>query len=143
MSGFKKTHRKHIANLYNPKEFKKYDKKYIYAIIATDFGIINENYVETIRRFIIRRTERRQEYKCEVQLYLKTTKKPDHARMGRGGRRPSRKIGYVKPGKILFVFGELKEDFQLRHVRRVETKLPFTCKVVQMVKTNFRNRRKY
>ena len=134
--------------LYNPKGYKfiKIHKKKSkafgsgftiknrYGIISRTFGLITSRQLETLRRYISRRLQKRSKAFRRVSLTSIITKKSNKARMGKGMGKFNRWVGYIRPGIVLFEFSELKQlDINSNisgEFSKLQSKLPFKCKFI-------------
>jgi len=108
--------------LYNVKKmYKSYKKPFKqgklvwgnYGIVSTDFGLMTVSQIESLRRYISRRTRKLNKRKLKrFFLTHKMFKKSTNARMGKGKGKFYKFYGYVKPGSVIFEFTYYPSNFR-------------------------------
>jgi large subunit ribosomal protein L16 len=58
------------------------------------------------------------------------TAKPAETRMGSGKGSVDHWVAVVKPGRIMFELGGVRDDIALEALRRAAQKMPIKCKVI-------------
>ena len=59
------------------------------------------------------------------------TQKPAETRMGSGKGNPEYWVAVVRPGRIMFEIGGVREELAVEALRRAMHKLPMQCRVVK------------
>ena len=67
------------------------------------------------------------------------TKKPAETRMGSGKGSPEFWVAVVKPGRVLFEIGGVKEEICIEALRRASYKLPCKVKIARKEETTVSN----
>jgi large subunit ribosomal protein L16 len=84
------------------------------VIRAMQYGSLNNNEIESIRRLIRRKIKRSGQLSIRAYGYLPLLKKPAEVRMGKGkGNKLRYKIFPVRPGQILVQLEKISVDIAL------------------------------
>ena len=98
-----------------------------YGIVATEPCWITSNQIEASRIAMTRYTKRGGQVWINIFPDKPVTKKPAETRMGSGKGSPEYWVAVVKPGRVLFEIGGIKEEVAMEALRLASHKLP--CKV--------------
>ena len=98
-----------------------------YGLVATEPCWITSNQIEAARIAMTRYTKRGGKVWINIFPHKPVSKKPAETRMGSGKGSPEYWVAVVKPGRVLFEMGEIKEDIAMEALRLASYKLP--CKV--------------
>ena len=108
------------------------------TICHGEFGLVAEapcwitsNQIEAARIAMTRYTKRGGQVWINIFPHKPVTKKPAETRMGSGKGSPEFWVAVVKPGRVLFEIGGLKEEICVEALRRASYKLPCKVKVVK------------
>ena len=120
--------------------FKSYTKKfnkgilnfYNFGIMSTSFGLVSARQLETLRRFISKRINKKCRRFHRLSLTHSIFKKGDKSRMGKGSGKFYKWFGYITPGSIIFEFSNYITDavYLKKTFFYLQTKLPFKCKII-------------
>ena len=102
-----------------------------YGIVATEPAWITSNQIEAARIAMTRYTKRGGKVWIKIFPDKPITKKPAQTRMGSGKGNPEFWVAVVKPGRVMFEIGGIKEDVAREALRLASHKLPITCKIVK------------
>ncbi len=97
------------------------------GLVAEEPCWITSNQIEAARIAMTRYTKRGGQVWINIFPHKPVTKKPAETRMGSGKGSPEFWVAVVKPGRVLFEIGGLKEETCIEALRRASYKLP--CKV--------------
>ena len=98
-----------------------------FGLVAQEPCWITSNQIEAARIAMTRYTKRGGQVWINIFPHKPVTKKPAETRMGSGKGSPEFWVAVVKPGRVLFEIGGLKEETCVEALRRASYKLP--CKV--------------
>ena len=98
-----------------------------FALVAQEPCWITSNQIESARIAMTRYTKRGGQVWINIFPHKPVTKKPAETRMGSGKGSPEFWVAVVKPGRVLFEIGGVKEEICIEALRRASYKLP--CKV--------------
>ena len=98
-----------------------------YALVAQEPCWITSNQIEAARIAMTRYTKRGGQVWINIFPHKPVTKKPAETRMGSGKGSPEYWVAVVKPGRVLFEIGGIKEETAMEALRLASHKLP--CKV--------------
>ncbi len=101
-----------------------------YGIIATTPCWITSNQIEAARIAMTRYTKRGGNVWINIFPHKPVTKKPAETRMGSGKGSPEFWVAVVKPGRVLFEMGGIKEEVAREALRLATYKLPCGTKIV-------------
>ena len=102
-----------------------------------DFGLqalepawITSNQIEAARIAMTRYTKRGGKVWINIFPHKPVTKKPAETRMGSGKGSPEFWVAVVKPGRVMFEMGGIKEEVAREALRLATYKLPCGTKIV-------------
>ena len=98
-----------------------------YGIIALEPCWITSNQIEAARIAMTRYTKRGGKVYINIFPHKPVSKKPAETRMGSGKGSPEYWVAVVKPGRVLFEMGDIKDEIAMEAMRLASHKLP--CKV--------------
>ena len=101
-----------------------------YAIVAQEPCWITSNQIEAARVAINRYTKRGGQVWINIFPDKPVTKKPAETRMGSGKGSPEYWVAVVKPGRVLFEIGGVKEQVAREALTRATYKLPCKTKII-------------
>ena len=102
-----------------------------YAIVAQEPCWITSNQIEAARIAMTRHTKRGGQVWINIFPHKPVTKKPAETRMGSGKGSPEFWVAVVKPGRVMFEIGGIKEEVALEALRLATHKLPCKVKIVK------------
>jgi len=102
------------------------------GIISLTFGLVSAKQLETLRRYLSRRINKKSRRLYNLSLTHAIFKKGDKSRMGKGSGKFYKWFGYIKPGSVLFEFSDYSYNLAFLQDRfnYMETKMPFKCKLI-------------
>ncbi len=107
------------------------------AVIFGEFGLQSEQaawltarQIESARRVMVRYLRRGGKMWIRVFPDKPVTKKPAETRMGSGKGSPDHWVAVVKPGRILFEIGGIKENLAKEAMHLASYKLPVSTRFV-------------
>lgn len=101
-----------------------------YGIQALEPAWINSRQIEASRRAITNAIRRGGKVWIRIFPDKPVTQKPAETRMGSGKGNPEFWVAVVKPGRILFELGGVREDLAQDALMRAIHKLPIKCRIV-------------
>ena len=101
-----------------------------YGIVATAPAWITSNQIEAARIAMTRYTKRGGKVWINSFPHKPVTKKPAETRMGSGKGSPEFWVAVVKPGRVMFEIGGIKEDVAKEALRLAQYKLPVSTKIM-------------
>ena len=101
-----------------------------YGIVATEPAWITSNQIEAARIAMTRYTKRGGKVWIKIFPDKPITKKPAQTRMGSGKGNPEFWVAVVKPGRVMFEIGGIKEEVAREALRLAMHKLPCKVKIV-------------
>jgi len=102
-----------------------------YGIQALEPAWINSRQIEASRRAITNAIRRGGKVWIRVFPDKPVTQKPAETRMGSGKGNPEFWVAVVKPGRILFELGGVREELAEDALMRAIHKLPIKCRIVK------------
>ena len=102
-----------------------------FGLVAEEPCWITSNQIEAARIAMTRYTKRGGQVWINIFPHKPVTKKPAETRMGSGKGSPEFWVAVVKPGRVLFEIGGLKEETCVEALRRASYKLPCKVKVAK------------
>ena len=102
-----------------------------YAIVAQEPCWIKSNQIEASRIAMTRYTKRGGQVWINIFPHKPVTKKPAETRMGSGKGSPEYWVAVVKPGRVMFEIGGVKEETAMEALRLASHKLPCKVKIVK------------
>jgi large subunit ribosomal protein L16 len=106
-----------------------------YGLVAEESAWIDSKQIEAARRAITHFTKRGGQIWIRVFPDKSVTAKPAETRMGSGKGAPDHWVAVVKPGRILFELGDVREDVAKMALRRAAFKLPIPTRFVTKAET--------
>ena len=101
-----------------------------YGIVATEPAWITSNQIEAARIAMTRYTKRGGKVWIKIFPDKPITKKPAQTRMGSGKGNPEFWVAVVKPGRVMFEIGGIREEVAREALRLASHKLPCKVKIV-------------
>ena len=101
-----------------------------YGIVAQEPCWIKSNQIEAARIALTRYIKRGGKVWIKIFPDKPVTKKPAETRMGSGKGSPEFWVAVVKPGRVMFEIGGIKEEVAREALRLAMHKLPCKCKIV-------------
>jgi len=102
-----------------------------FGIVAQEPCWIKSNQIEAARIAMTRYTKRGGQVWINIFPHKPVTKKPAETRMGSGKGSPEYWVAVVKPGRVLFEIGGIKEETAMEALRLATYKLPCKVKIVR------------
>ena len=102
-----------------------------YGIVAMEPCWITSNQIEAARIAMTRYTKRGGQVWINIFPHKPVTKKPAETRMGSGKGSPEFWVAVVKPGRVMFEIGGVKEEICMEALKRATYKLPCKVKIVK------------
>ncbi len=101
-----------------------------FGLMALDSGWVNSRQIEAARRAITHYVKRGGKVWIRIFPDKPVTTKPAETRMGSGKGAVEYWVAVVKPGRIMFELGGVRQDIGEEALRRAAQKLPLKCKLV-------------
>ncbi|MDR0384220.1 MAG: 50S ribosomal protein L16 [Christensenellaceae bacterium] len=101
-----------------------------FALVALEPGWITNNQIEAARVAMTRFTKKGGKMWIDIFPHKSVTKKPANTRMGSGKGNPEVWVAVVKPGRVLYEIGGVKEEEAREALRLASHKLPIKTKIV-------------
>ena len=101
-----------------------------FGLMALDSGWVNSRQIEAARRAITHYVRRGGKVWIRIFPDKPVTTKPAETRMGSGKGAVDYYVAVVKPGRIMFELGGVRQDVADEALRRAAQKLPLRCKIV-------------
>ena len=102
-----------------------------YGLVALEPCWIKSNQIEASRIAMTRYTKRGGQVWINIFPHKPVTKHPAEARMGSGKGSPEYWVAVVKPVRVLFEIGGVKEETAMEALRLASHKLPCKVKIVK------------
>ena len=102
-----------------------------FGLVAAEPCWIRSNQIEAARIAMTRHTKRGGKVWINIFPHKPVTKKPAETRMGSGKGSPEYWVAVVKPGRVLFEIGGVKEEIAMEALRLASHKLPCKVKIVK------------
>jgi large subunit ribosomal protein L16 len=102
-----------------------------YGIQALEPAWINSRQIEASRRAITNAIRRGGKVWIRIFPDKPVTQKPAETRMGKGKGNPEFWVAVVKPGRIMFELGGVREDLAEEALTRAIHKMPIKCRIVK------------
>lgn len=102
-----------------------------FALVAQEPCWITSNQIEAARIAMTRYTKRGGQVWINIFPHKPVTKKPAETRMGSGKGSPEYWVAVVKPGRVMFEIGGIKEETAMEALRLASHKLPCKVKIVR------------
>ncbi len=101
-----------------------------FGLMALEPAWINSRQIEAARRAITHFVKRGGKVWIRIFPDKPITQKPAETRMGSGKGAVEYYVAVVKPGRIMFELGGVRQDIADEALRRAAQKLPIKCKIV-------------
>jgi large subunit ribosomal protein L16 len=101
-----------------------------YGLMALEGTWITSRQIEAARRTITNYVRRGGKVWIRIFPDKPVTAKPAETRMGSGKGSVDHWVAVVKPGRIMFELGGVRDDIALEALRRAAQKMPIKCKVI-------------
>jgi large subunit ribosomal protein L16 len=101
-----------------------------FGLMALDSGWVNSRQIEAARRAITGHVKRGGKVWIRIFPDKPVTNKPAETRMGSGKGSVEYYVAVVKPGRIMFELGGVRQELGEEALRRAAQKLPLRCKIV-------------
>ncbi len=101
-----------------------------YALKALEDHWITDRQIEAARQALTRHMKREGNVWIRIFPDKPVTKKPAETRMGSGKGAVDHYVAVVKPGRIMFELGGVREDIAQEALNRAIQKMPIKCKIV-------------
>jgi large subunit ribosomal protein L16 len=101
-----------------------------FGLMALEPAWINSRQIEAARRAITHFVKRGGKVWIRIFPDKPITQKPAETRMGSGKGSVEYYVAVVKPGRIMFELGGVRQDIADEALRRAAQKLPIKCKIV-------------
>ena len=102
-----------------------------YGLVATEPCWIKSNQIEAARIAMTRYIKRGGHVWIKIFPDKPVTKKPAETRMGSGKGSPEFWVAVVKPGRVMFEMGGIKEEVAREALRLAQHKLPIKTRFVK------------
>ena len=102
-----------------------------YGLVATEPAWITANQIEAARIAMTRYIRRGGQVWIKIFPDKPITEKPAETRMGSGKGSPEYWVAVVKPGRVMFEIGGIKEETAMEALRLASHKLPCKVKIVR------------
>ena len=102
-----------------------------FGIQALEPGWVSSRQIEASRRAITNAVRRGGKVWIRIFPDKPITQKPAETRMGSGKGNPEYWVAVVKPGRIMFELGGVREDLAVDALTRAIHKLPMKAKIVK------------
>ncbi|MCX6004307.1 MAG: 50S ribosomal protein L16 [Chloroflexi bacterium] len=101
-----------------------------YGLKAEEAHWITARQIEAARRVIVRYLRRGGQVWIRIYPDKPVTKKPAETRMGSGKGNVDHWVAVVKPGRVLFEIGGIKENMAMEAIHLASYKLPIKTKYI-------------
>jgi large subunit ribosomal protein L16 len=101
-----------------------------FGLMATEPAWITSRQIEAARRAITGHVKRGGKVWIRIFPDKPMTKKPAETRMGSGKGAVDHYVAVVKPGRIMFELGGVREELALEALTRAAQKMPIKCKII-------------
>jgi large subunit ribosomal protein L16 len=102
-----------------------------FGIQALEPGWVDSRQIEASRRAITNYVRRGGKVWIRIFPDKPVTQKPAETRMGSGKGNPEYWVAVVRPGRIMFEIGGVREELAVEALRRAIHKLPMQCRIVR------------
>jgi len=101
-----------------------------FGLMAVEPAWITSRQIEAARRAITGHVKRGGKVWIRIFPDKPMTRKPAETRMGSGKGAVDHWVAVVKPGRVMFELGGVREDLALEALRRAAQKMPIKCKII-------------
>jgi large subunit ribosomal protein L16 len=102
-----------------------------YGLMALEPVWMTSRQIEAARRTITNYIKRGGKVWIRVFPDKPVTQKPAETRMGGGKGSVDHWVAVIKPGRVIFELGGVREDIALEAMGRAAQKLPIKCKIIR------------
>ena len=102
-----------------------------WGIQALEPGWVDSRQIEAARRSITNYVRRGGKVWIRIFQDKPVTQKPAETRMGKGKGNPEYFVSVVRPGRIMFELGGVRDELAVEALTRAAHKLPMKCRIVQ------------
>jgi len=102
-----------------------------FGLMAVEPAWVTSRQIEAARRAITGHVKRGGKVWIRIFPDKPMTRKPAETRMGSGKGAVDHWVAVVKPGRIMFELGGVREDLALEALQRAAQKMPIKCKIVR------------
>ena len=102
-----------------------------FGLVAESGNYVSNRQIEAARIAMTRYMKRGGQVWIRIFPHLARTKKPLEVRMGSGKGAPEGWVAVVKPGRVMFEIGGVREEIAREAFRLASHKLPVKCKFVR------------
>jgi len=100
-----------------------------YGLLTTQCGWITSRQIESGRRAIVRHLKRGGQVWIRIFPDKPVTSRPPETRMGKGKGAVDHWVAVVKPGRIMYEIGGVREDLAKEALRLAAQKLPVKARI--------------
>ncbi|HEY0602757.1 MAG TPA: 50S ribosomal protein L16 [Herpetosiphonaceae bacterium] len=101
-----------------------------FGLMAVEQAWIDSRQIEAARRAITHYVKRGGKVWIRIFPDKPITQKPAETRMGSGKGAVEYYVAVVKPGRVMFELGGVREDIATAALQRAAQKLPIKCKII-------------
>jgi large subunit ribosomal protein L16 len=101
-----------------------------YGLVALEPTWITSRQIEAARRTITGYIKRGGKVWIRIFPDKPITQKPAETRMGGGKGSVDHWVAVIKPGRVMFELGGVREEIALEAMKRAAQKLPVRCKII-------------
>ena len=101
-----------------------------FGLFTTECGWITSRQIESGRRAIVRHLKRGGQVWIRIFPDKPVTSRPPETRMGKGKGAVDHWVAVVKPGRIMYEIGGVREDLAREALRLAAQKLPVKARIV-------------
>src|SRR5918998_446849 len=101
-----------------------------FGLMSLEDAWISSRQIEAARRAITNYVKRGGKVWIRIFPDKPVTQKPAETRMGSGKGSVEYYVAVVKPGRVLFELGGVREDIAIPALQRAAQKLPIKCKII-------------
>jgi len=102
-----------------------------WGIQALEPAWIDSRQIEAARRAITNYVRRGGKVWIRIFPDKPVTQKPAETRMGKGKGNPEYFVAVVRPGRVMFELGGVRDDLAVEALTRAAHKLPIKCRIIQ------------
>lgn len=102
-----------------------------FGLMAVEPAWVTSRQIEAARRAITGHVKRGGKVWIRIFPDKPMTRKPAETRMGSGKGAVDHWVAVVKPGRVMFELGGVREDLALEALQRAAQKMPIKCKIVR------------
>ncbi len=102
-----------------------------FGLQATTRSWVSARQIESARKVIVRETKRKGKLWLKIFPAIPITKKPSEVGMGKGKGDVDQYVMAVKPGRVMFELGGVREEVAREAFRKAAQKLPVLTKFIE------------